>query len=83
MTASFPNGAKDRAMAGFEFDEQTMVDALEANGWVNVWDIYWVHRDEPGWGALTMEDAFQTLLDGRKLLPRRDPDQGSPERPQR
>jgi hypothetical protein len=82
MTAPFPSGAEDSAMAGFNFDEQMIADALEANGWVNVWDIYWMNRDDPGWGALTMEDAFRTLLDSKKLLPRRDPGQSSHERPQ-
>jgi hypothetical protein len=63
-------------MAGFNFDEQMMADALEANGWVNVWDIYWTQRDEPGWGALALDEAFQTLLDKKNLLPKRDAVEG-------
>lgn len=51
------------------FDEDTIIRALEANGWRNVWDIYWVKDDAPGWGALTTDDAFMILLRDSRLLP--------------
>ncbi len=56
----------------FTFDEAMMATALEANGWRNVWDIYWVRDAGPEWGGLTTDDAFLTLLQERNLLPRRN-----------
>ncbi|WP_363348781.1 hypothetical protein [Methylocystis echinoides] len=54
----------------FMFHEDMMTDALEANGWLNVWDIYWV-QDAGGWIGLTTEDAFVVLLREKNLLPPR------------
>jgi hypothetical protein len=70
-------------MAGFTFDEQMIVDALEANGWSNAWDIYWINPSAPGWGALTADDAFQVLLGEERLLPRSNSPPASPEASQR
>ncbi len=53
----------------FTFDEEMMVHALEANGWRNVWDIYWVLDEPSGFCSLTTEDAFIALLRGKNLLP--------------
>ncbi len=55
----------------FTFDEAMMATALEANGWRNVWDIYWLRDDCPEWGGLTTDDAFLTLLQERNLVPQR------------
>jgi hypothetical protein len=58
-------------MHSFTFDEQMIIHALEANGWRNVWDIYWIGADrQEDWGGLTMEDAFLTLLKEKSLLQR-------------
>ncbi len=55
----------------FIFDEDMIVRALEANGWRNVWDIYWIHDEAPGFCGLTTEDAFIVLLRDKNLLPGR------------
>lgn len=52
----------------FTFDEAMIIHALEANGWRNVWDIYWISDATPGWGGLTTEDAFAVLLREKNLL---------------
>jgi hypothetical protein len=52
----------------FVFDEAMIVRALEANGWRNVWDIYWVNDAAPAWGGLIAEEAFAVLLREKNLL---------------
>lgn len=56
----------------FVFTESMMIDALEANGWFNAWDIYWMRAEErgAGWGGLSLTDAFESLLAEKNLLPR-------------
>lgn len=55
----------------FTFDEDMIIQALEANGWRNVWDIYWVQDRGAGFCGLTTEDAFIALLREKTLLPSR------------
>lgn len=60
-------------MVEFTFDEEMIAHALEANGWRNVWDIYWVKTGDgrPAGDTLTTEDAFEFLLREKNLLRRR------------
>jgi hypothetical protein len=48
-------------MASSTFSDAEMAQTLEARGWVNVWDIYWVRMVDgrPATLGYSTEDAFE------------------------